>query len=60
VHGDKDPLIPYSATVSTYDELRALHPRVAPELHILKNRGHEITLSTDDGYTLPFLERFRR
>jgi hypothetical protein len=60
VHGDKDPLVPYSASVTTYDELRALHPRVAPELHILKNRGHEITLSTDDGYTLPFLERFRR
>lgn len=60
VHGDKDPLIPYSASVTTYDELRALHPRVAPELHILKNRGHEITLSTDDGYALPFLERFRR
>lgn len=60
VHGDKDPLIPYSASVTAYDELRGLHPRVAPELHILKNRGHEITLSTDDGYTLPFLERFRR
>ncbi len=60
LHGDKDALIPSSASVTTYDELRALHPRIAPELHILKGRGHEITLSADDRYTMPFLERFRR
>ena len=60
LHGDRDTIIPSSASVTTYDELRTLHPRVAPELHILKGRGHEITLSSDDGYTMPFLERFRR
>ncbi len=60
LHGDKDTLIPSSASVTTYDELRGLHPRVPPELHILKGRGHEITLSSDDGLTMPFLERFRR
>ncbi len=60
LHGDKDTLIPPSASVTTYDELRGLHPRVTPELHILKDRGHEITLSADDGFTLPFLERFAR
>jgi Phospholipase/Carboxylesterase len=60
LHGDKDTLIPTSASVSTYDELRSLHPRVTPELHILKDRGHEITLSADDGFTMPFLERFAR
>ncbi len=60
LHGDKDTIIPSSASVATYDELRTLHPRVAPELHILKGRGHEIALSSDDGYTMPFLERFRR
>ncbi len=60
LHGDKDTLIPSSASVTTYDELRGLHPRVPPELHILKGRGHEITLSDDDGLTMPFLERFTR
>ena len=60
LHGDKDTLIPSSVSVNTYDELRAMHPRVAPELHILKDRGHEITLTSDDGFTMPFLERFQR
>lgn len=60
LHGDEDTLIPSSASVTTYDELRGLHPRVPPELHILKGRGHEITLSEDDGFTMPFLERFTR
>jgi pimeloyl-ACP methyl ester carboxylesterase len=60
LHGDKDTLIPSSASVTTSDELRALHPRVAPELHILKGRGHEITLAEDDSLTMPFLERFAR
>jgi pimeloyl-ACP methyl ester carboxylesterase len=60
LHGDKDTLIPSSASVVTYDDLRGLHPRVPPELHILKGRGHEITLAEDDGLTMPFLERFTR
>ena len=60
LHGDKDTLIPTSASVTTYDELRGLHPRVTPELHILRDRGHEITLSADDAFTMPFLERFAR
>ncbi len=60
LHGDQDTLIPSSASVATYDQLRGLHPGAAPELHILKGRGHEITLSSDDGLTMPFLERFTR
>ncbi len=60
LHGDKDPRIPPSASVRTYDELRSLKPRVPPELHILKGRAHDITLSSDDSYTLPFFERFIR
>jgi pimeloyl-ACP methyl ester carboxylesterase len=60
LHGDKDTLIPSLASETTYDELRGMHPRVPPELHILKGRGHEITLSEDDGFTMPFLERFTR
>jgi len=60
LHGDKDPLIPYSASVSTYDELRSLKPCVPPELHILQGRPHDVTLASDDGYTFPFFERFTR
>lgn len=60
VHGDSDPRIPSAASVSTHDELRSLKPRVTPELHILKGHGHDVTLSSDDGYTLPFFERFTR
>lgn len=60
LHGDNDPLIPSSASVSTFDELRGLKPRVPPELHILKGHGHDVTLASDDGYTLPVFERFTR
>lgn len=60
LHGDQDPRIPYSASVKTYDELRSLKPRVPPELHILKGRAHDVTLASDDGFTLPFFERFTR
>ncbi|MDR3748416.1 MAG: alpha/beta hydrolase-fold protein [Acidobacteriota bacterium] len=60
LHGDKDALIPPSASVNTYDELRDMHPRITPELQILKDRGHEITLASDDGFTMPFLQRFQR
>jgi pimeloyl-ACP methyl ester carboxylesterase len=60
LHGDSDPRIPSSASVNTFDELRGLKPRVPPELHILKGRGHDVTLASDDGYTLPFFERFTR
>ena len=60
LHGDQDPRIPSSASVKTYDELRTLKPRVEPELHILKGRAHEVTLASDDGFTLPFFERFTR
>jgi pimeloyl-ACP methyl ester carboxylesterase len=60
LHGDQDPRIPSSASVKTYEELRSLKPRVPLELHILKGRAHEVTLASDDGYTLPFFERFTR
>ena len=60
LHGDKDPLIPFHSSVATFDELRDLSPRVPPEIHLLKDRGHDVTLYADDGFTLPFLERFTR
>jgi hypothetical protein len=60
VHGDKDPRIPASSSQRTYEELRDLKPVTAPELHILKGRAHDISLSSDDGITLPFFARFSR
>ncbi len=60
VHGDRDEIIPYTASTLTFDEMKRVHPRVPPELHILKGREHDITLQSDDGLTLPFLQRFRR
>jgi pimeloyl-ACP methyl ester carboxylesterase len=60
LHGDKDPRIPSSASYTTYGELSNLKPRVAPEMHILKGRVHDVTLNTDEEFTLPFLERFVR
>ena len=60
VHGDKDPRIPASSSQRTYDELRDRKPVTAPELHILKGRAHDISLSSDEGITLPFFARFTR
>ena len=60
VHGDKDQIVPVSCSQSTYESLQKLSPRVAPELHIVKGREHEITLDNDDGLTLPFLEKYSR
>ena len=60
LHGDKDPRIPFPNSVNTFDELRDLKPRVPPEIHLLKGRGHDVTLNADDGFTLPFFERFTR
>jgi pimeloyl-ACP methyl ester carboxylesterase len=60
LHGDKDPRIPFPNSVNTFDELRDLKPRVPPEIHLLKGRAHDVTLNTDDGFTLPFFQRFTR
>jgi pimeloyl-ACP methyl ester carboxylesterase len=60
LHGDKDPRIPFPNSVNTFDELRDLKPRVPPEVHLLKGRAHDVTLNADDGFTLPFFERFTR
>jgi pimeloyl-ACP methyl ester carboxylesterase len=60
VHGDKDAIIPPSSSYTAESALRSLKPRVTPELHILKGRGHDIRLSDDADFTLPFLHRFFR
>jgi hypothetical protein len=60
VHGDKDAVVPESCSQATYEALNKMSPRVAPELHVLKGKEHEITLDSDDGLTLPFLEKYTR
>ena len=60
LHGDKDALIPASSSYTAQSVLRGLKPRVAPELHVLKGRGHDIRLADDGDYTVPFLQRFTR
>ena len=56
VHGEKDELIPSSCSQDTSDTLSGMHPRVAPQLRLLPDREHEITLQSDDGLTLAFLK----
>ena len=56
VHGEKDTRIPAACSKETYDSLSGLHPRVAPQLRLLPDREHELTLQSDDGLTLAFLK----
>jgi polyhydroxybutyrate depolymerase len=60
LHGDKDPVIPVSSSYTTESALRGTKPRVSPELHILKGRGHDISLENDEDFTQPFLKRYVR
>ena len=56
VHGEKDARIPASCSKDTADALSGLHPRVAPQLRLLPDKEHELTLQSDDGLTLAFLK----
>jgi pimeloyl-ACP methyl ester carboxylesterase len=56
VHGEKDARIPSSCSRDTFDSLAGMHPRVAPQLKLLPDREHEITLQSDDGLSLAFLK----
>jgi len=56
VHGENDPIIPPDCSTTTHAALTELNPAVKPELKILPNRGHEITLDTDDGLALAFFK----
>lgn len=58
LHGDKDPTIEASCSEEAYRKLRKYSPN--SELHILKDRQHDITLSNDDGLTLPFFRKYSR
>jgi pimeloyl-ACP methyl ester carboxylesterase len=56
VHGEKDERIPASCSKDTYASLSGLNPRVAPQLRLLPDREHDLTLQSDDGITLAFLK----
>jgi hypothetical protein len=56
VHGEKDERIPASCSKDTSDALSGMHPRVAPQLRLLPDKEHELTLQSDDGLTLTFLK----
>jgi hypothetical protein len=60
IHGEKDPLINPECSKTTENSLNDLHPAFKPELKILPNRGHDISLLSDDGLTLAFLKEKRR
>jgi len=56
VHGDKDPIISPDCSKVTHEAIGELRPRTAPQLRVLPDREHDITLNSDDGLTLPFLQ----
>ena len=60
VHGENDTRITPDCSTTTHDALTDLRPAIKPELKILPNRGHDITLQSDDGLTLAFFKnKFR-
>jgi dienelactone hydrolase len=59
-HGDRDSIIPVSATRDAVKAIRREDPDALVEEHILAGRGHDVRLGTDDGLVLPFFARHRR
>jgi dipeptidyl aminopeptidase/acylaminoacyl peptidase len=56
VHGTKDPIIPYDCSERLYRALRKKHSAEL-SIELLKDRGHDITVGTDDGMTLTFFDK---
>jgi pimeloyl-ACP methyl ester carboxylesterase len=56
VHGEDDPLISPNCTTITSNALSELGTTIQPELKILPNRAHDITLQSDDNLTLAFFK----
>ncbi len=54
VHGANDPRIAPECSTSTHAALTEQRHAFKPELKILPNRAHDITLDSDDGLTLAF------
>ncbi len=60
VHGADDPVITPDCSTTTHATFADLHSPIQPELKILPNREHDITLLSDDGLTLAFFkDKFR-
>ena len=55
LHGDRDDVIPKRASEDTLKALRRLAPDSPASLEVLKGRGHDLTVGSDDGRTLAFL-----
>jgi dienelactone hydrolase len=60
VHGDRDEVVPASASDRTVKAIRRATPEAPVELRILPGRVHDLTLGTDEGLGLRFLEGRRR
>jgi len=56
VHGEKDGRIAPECSRATRDTIAEQRPRVAPQLRMLPDRDHDITLTSDDGLTLSYLK----
>jgi len=56
VHGDRDPLIPSSASERTARAMRKANPRAVAEVRLLAGRPHDVVYGREDGLTFPFLE----
>ncbi len=56
VHGEDDPVITPDCSTTTHAALTELGPALKPELKILPKRGHDITLTSDDGLALAFFK----
>jgi pimeloyl-ACP methyl ester carboxylesterase len=56
VHGENDPIITPDCSTTTHAALVDLNPVIKPELKILPNHAHDITLQSDDGLTLTFFK----
>jgi pimeloyl-ACP methyl ester carboxylesterase len=56
VHGDKDPLISPECSTTTHSALNDLRPAFKPELKILPDREHDLTLTSDEGLALAFFK----
>ena len=56
VHGENDPIITPDCSKTTHAALTDLNPAVKPQLKILPNHAHDITLESDEGLALAFFK----
>jgi dienelactone hydrolase len=56
VHGDRDEIIPASASERTVKALRKARATAPVDLRILPGRTHDVVFGRDEGLTFPFLE----